>query len=555
MKKLLICLLALLCLTPAALADWGNMETADDIRAACMEAMGEEWMICTDETGKPLFTFSGDEAIAFMTDGPRTRLCFFQKEYGRWYDAWSTDEPLFGMSGLTPASLGLTEEDGVMLLHCLLEGENYAYAVTAQKDYYPGNGNWYVTKQTRLVPADGWGTADSWVYLTKYHDTPPLLDYFTLLDTVQEPVLIEGNTLLLYPESRTDAHYVVPDGIEIISPDAFSGNPALVRVTLPESVRVIGDGAFAYCHNLRVVDMPTSLDFIGPSAFECSYVQQVNIPNGLTELPEWVFCAADLRGTLVIPEGITDIGEECFAFNANLTDMYLPASLTTMGGETAEEGWGFDGIYCFNHIDPGQEHMTVHAPAGTEAARFAERSGYPYVIEDARGGTGLPAMTALVQSALDKCLPGALVCENEYGFPCVSYSAETVFAFARREGSGWVDEWFLCCFDRAGSELTLRFVNDALYGREWPQFWPERLVPLDMKLIGDRFTLTLQVGEETVLDLIFTGESWNLSHASTSIWYEPGDGGPNYWQTQLMLPITGGVPLWEFSTVHYTYEE
>jgi len=164
-------------------------------------------------------------------------------------------------------------------------------------------------------------------------------------------------------------------------------------------------------------------------------------------------------------------------------------------------------------------------------------------------------MTALVQSALDECLPGAAVCENEYGFPCVSYGTETVFAFARREGSGWYDEWFLCCFDRDGEALTLRFVNDALYGSEWPQFWPERLVPLDMKLIGDHFTLTLQVGEETVIDLTFSGESWNLTHASTSIWHEPGDGSPDYWQPQLMLPITGGAPLAEFSTVQYIVVE
>jgi len=871
MKKLFICLLMCLCMALPALADRNAPETAGDIRAACTAAMDEGWVICTGDDGQPLFAFSGGEAIAFMTDGARMSLCFFSKTYDVWHEAWRTAEPLFGTEGLIPADLYLSEEDGAVLLELLLHWGENDLSVTARQDFYPGSGNWYVTGHTVLMPTDNWFSPDERLYLTTWHDTPPLLDHFTLSAAAQEPVLIEGNTLLRYPESRTDAHYTVPDGveiigdgaffqnpyltsitlpesvdyigaaafqycenlqridmpermhsigqgafvgtklttlriplgvkelapellmqtpcltdvylpgtldtiagrdleegwdfgdvsddpalmlhaehddgatfarlsghpyiiesayrptstqtvaqqlelpddwdgsvlctdehgrpmltyssdfafallsdggevylhcftriwdelgwtgcmggplfgvdegliphniwlvdenltivlgwgeksvlleaaydvngwgewfvtamellvpdgsgwsaesrtaydtpiplysyslvegeqpavliegntllrypesrtdahytvpdgIEIIAPNAFEGNSSLVRVTLPQSVRVIGDEAFAYCQNLRVVDMPATLEALGTSAFECTYVQQLTLPEGLTEIPQWAFCAADLHGTIVIPEGVTDLGDECFCFNATLPDQYLPASLLTMGGESVDEGWGFDFIYGFNHIDPGQEHMTVHAPAGTEAAKFAERSGYPYVIEDARGGTDLSAMTALVQSVLDRELPGAAVCRNESGFPCVSYGADTVFAFATRETDGWYDEWYLCCFRRTGDSLTLLWTNDCLYG-SCEIFWPESLIPLDMKLIGDAFTLTLQVGSETALGLTFSGENWLLQKAVTSVWYEPGDGGPNHWLSQLSLPISGGAPLRDFSTV------
>ena len=548
MKKLFICLLMCLCMALPALADRNAPETAGDIRAACTAAMDEGWVICTGDNGQPLFTFSGGEAIAFMTDGARMSLCFFSKTYDVWHEAWRTAEPLFGTEGLIPADLYLSEEDGAVLLELLLHWGENDLSVTARQDFYPGSGNWYVTGHTVLMPPDNWFSPDERLYLTTWHDTPPLLDHFTLSTAAQEPVLIEGNTLLRYPESRTDAHYTVPDGVEIIAPNAFEGNDALVRVTLPQSVRVISDEAFAYCQNLRVVDMPATLEALGTSAFECTYVQQLTIPEGLTEIPQWAFCAADLHGTIVIPEGVTDLGDECFCFNANLTDLYLPASLLTMGGKSVDEGWGFDFIYGFNHIDPGQEHMTVHAPAGTEAAKFAERSGYPYVIEDARSGTDLSAMTALVQSVLDRELPGAAVCRNESGFPCVSYGADTVFAFATRETDGWYDECYLCCFRRTGDLLSLLWTNDRLYG-SCEIFWPESLIPLDMKLIGDAFTLTLQVGSETALDLTFSGENWLLQKAVTSVWYEPGDGGPNHWLSQLSLPVSGGAPLRDFSTV------
>ena len=505
--------------------------------------------LCTDAHGRPLFTYSSDFAFALMTVGKHTYLHCFDRLWGELGWTWCTGAPLFGVEELIPESIGLVDEK----LSLLLRWGEKAVLIEAEFDYN-GWGDWYVTKQTTLVPAEGgWSTEDSMVYLTTYLDTPVLLHLFSLVEEEQEPVVIQGNTLLCYPESRTDAHYTVPDGVEVIAENAFSGNTALVRVTLPESVRVIGDQAFAYCSNLRVVDMPQTLESLGEAAFDCSYVQQVTIPDGLTELPMHAFAAADLMGTVIIPEGVTDIGDECFIFNAGITDMYLPASLKTMGGETVDEGWGFDYIYGFNHIEPGQEHMTVHAPAGTEAAKFAIRSGYPYVIEDARGGTDLPAMSALVQSVLDEQLPGAVVCENQYGFPCVSYSAETVFAFATREGSGWYDEWFLCCFGRDGNTLTLLWTNEELYGNE-RQIWPETPIPVSMKLIGDCFHLELQISDETIITLTFAGEDWHLTHTTTDVWYNTGDGFA-YWNTRLALSIANGESLRTFRTVTWDIDE
>jgi len=52
--------------------------------------------------------------------------------------------------------------------------------VTAQKDYYAhGDALWFVTEYTVLTPVDGGLTTDDWVYLTKWPDHPPLLEYFS----------------------------------------------------------------------------------------------------------------------------------------------------------------------------------------------------------------------------------------------------------------------------------------------------------------------------------------------------------------------------------------
>lgn len=540
MKKLLVILLVFL-LPMAALAHTGAPE--EEVISSCLATLGEEWMVCEGADGQPLFANGGSCAVAFVTDGARMSLAWFERIDGDWYIWQRTDEPLFGVDGLIPTRLDLYEEDGALFLDCRLLWDEKQLWVTAQKDFYDrGNNMWFVTEYTVLTPVDGWLTADDWIYLTKWLDHPALLECFSPVAQAQEPVVIEGSTLVRYPESRTDAYYAVPEGVEVIGENAFSGNAALVHVALPESVRIIEDGAFADCWNLHLVDMPARLAVLGASAFEQTYVDAV-IPGGVTELGSAAFCYADLQGTVVIPEGVTDIGWDCFAFGYDITDMYLPASLQTIGGETFQQGAEFWAIWGFNSVDAGQTHMTVHAPAGTEAERIARWSGESYVIEDAREGTDLNAVTAWVQSALDEALPGAAVCTNEYDFPCVTYSADTVFAFAAREAVSRYDEdeVFLCCFDRTGNALTLRWVN-ADSGMP---------VPLDMTLIGDKLSLMLRLGEETAAALTFAGEAFRLSRVSTCIWEKDTGGPPPGWATMLTVPVTDGTPLQVFITREY----
>lgn len=520
--------------------------TASVVEALHLAMAGdlEGWRVCTDEYGKPLLTYSAEDVLAFITDGDRTALLFAEWWDGRldWYAR--SDTPLFGVEeGLTPIAIGLADK----VLRCSLRWDGRIVWLTVENNVN-GWGGWYVTEYSFGEPdGDGWHMTARYV-----PDTPPLVEGFTLVQGEQAPVVIEGDVLVEYPASRTDAHYTVPEGVEIIGEYAFAENPYLIRVTLPESVRVIGDSAFADCWSLRIVDMPSTLESIGACAFEYTGVQHLTIPDGLTSLPAHAFAAADLQGTVVIPEGVTDIDMECFVFNDDITDLYLPASLQTIEGKTFEQGASFGYIWDFNSINEGEIHMTVHAPAGTEAARFARFSGEPYVIEDARSGTDLPAVAAQVEAVLNEVYPAAALCVNPYGYPCVTYSADTVFAFAQRAGGGWYDENLLCCFDRTAEGLTLRFINDGLYWNEYPQGWPETTAPLDMQLIGDTLTLGLQPGEETAIFLTFKGGDFRLTRTTTCIWKKYTDGPPPYWQTQFSLPVTDGPSLRDFTLIRYT---
>lgn len=539
MRWILIACLLVLPLTARPAAATLKLEGA---AAECLAAL-EEWervdaAICRNKYGDPLISFSGEDAFAAVRMDDTVALVRFYQEDNAWEVAWINEYHPFGVDAngadLQPEYLRF---NGDTLTWCAT-GETEKTEVTATCDGW----DWYVTGLICHTLVDG-----QWQIAEQREGVIAVLPVFSLHQEGEpEPVVIEGNKLVHYPESRIDAHYTVPDGVEIIGEYAFSENYNLVHVTLPESVRIIEDDAFADCWNLRRVDMPSTLEYLGWGAFAQTYVN-CTIPEGLTELPPQAFCSAGMKGTVVIPEGVTDIGYECFAFGFGITDLYLPASLKTICGETFRQGAEFWEIWCFNSVDAGETHMTVHAPAGTEAARFARWSGESYVIEDAREGTDLPAVTGWVEEALSEILPGAKVSENEYGFPCVTYSADTVFAFATKEKASRYDrdKHFLLCFDRDGNELTLRWVN-ADSGMA---------APLEMTLIGDRLYLMLRLGEETAVSLTFSGEDFRLSQASTAIWQTNTGGAPYHWDTLLTLPITDGAPLSGFNTSEYAPRE
>lgn len=78
---------------------------------------------------------------------------------------------------------------------------------------------------------------------------------------------------------------IVPDGVEIIEPDAFYERAGLEKVTIPDSVTVIGDEAFAGCGDLREVYLPRKLTAIGERAFYgCESLKTLEMPEELSHI-------------------------------------------------------------------------------------------------------------------------------------------------------------------------------------------------------------------------------------------------------------------------------
>lgn len=91
----------------------------------------------------------------------------------------------------------------------------------------------------------------------------------------------DARVLLQFPCGEIRHQIRIPDGVEKISPYAFSYAAHILTVELPRSVRYVGREAFRYCGNLasvRMLNPDTETDFF---VFEdCRFLQSVRRGEG-----------------------------------------------------------------------------------------------------------------------------------------------------------------------------------------------------------------------------------------------------------------------------------
>lgn len=178
---------------------------------------------------------------------------------------------------------------------------------------------------------------------------------------------LDGTTLVKY--TGTAYAVSVPDEVEIIGAEAFSGNNFVKTVRLPRKLEAIEVGAFSYCSVLNKISIPDSVERIGSGAFACcSDLTAVEIGSGVKEIGTGIFagctslknisldkkngsyvvdkgalydddmtklyqyCPGRKESVYIMPDSVTDVGKYAFWGCHNLETVSLNSNIKVLAG-------------------------------------------------------------------------------------------------------------------------------------------------------------------------------------------------------------------------------
>ena len=178
----------------------------------------------------------------------------------------------------------------------------------------------------------------------------------------------------------------IPNTIMHIGPNAFSYLSSLHTIEIPNSVITIGDHAFYACSSLVSITIPNNVTSIGRWAlYACYSLNSIVVEEGNSVYDSRNNCNAIIETATnslivacqntVIPEGVTNIGENAFfncdaLINSNaLTSIVLPNTIESIEAFAFSMCSSLNTIYCYAITPPttnqyafGNYNATLYVP-------------------------------------------------------------------------------------------------------------------------------------------------------------------------------------------------
>ena len=187
---------------------------------------------------------------------------------------------------------------------------------------------------------------------------------FAIANGVLTDVQLNGATEVIIPGGVTSigdwAFYddcygmtsvTIPNSVTNIGRCAFWGSFTLKNVTIGDGVTSIGDQAFNYCHSIASFSVTE-----GNPAYSST--------SGLLLTKDGKTIVAGVNGHVVIPDSVTNIGEDAFHGCYGLTSIAIRGNVTSIGF------FAFAYCYFLTNVTIGGSVMDIGAYAFTGCSRL-----------------------------------------------------------------------------------------------------------------------------------------------------------------------------------------
>ena len=300
---------------------------------------------------------------------------------------------------------------------------------------------------------------------------------------IRQGTVIPDNTLS-YLKAET---VVLPKELKKIGYEAFYSCYNLKNITIPDGVTIIDEWAFEDCESLETIVIPDSVTTIGDKAFSgCSSLTDITIGKGVTSIGDGVFrgcsnlkyitvaddneyyktidgslytkdgktliyyLSAEQDSDVVIPYGVTSIGNYAFSGCSSLTSVEIPDSVTSIGS------YVFDGCSGLTSVVIGDSVTSIGSYA------FSGCSGLTSVV--------IPdSVTTIDEQAFSYCssltsvvIPDSVTTIGRAAFYGCSSLAEITVPFVGKTLNGTTNTNFGYIFGASSSNYNNNYVPSSL---------------------------------------------------------------------------------------------